>query len=89
MLEKLENQMEISKNKTYQELFKQQDDNPSIGIILCPEKDDLEVEYALKTSNKPIGVAEYSLTQELPEQLKGKIPTKEEIKRMLTMYNKS
>ena len=66
--------------------IRQEDDNPSIGIILCPEKDDIEVEYALRTSNKPIGVAEYKLTHELPEQLKGKIPTKEEIKRLLTKY---
>lgn len=63
--------------------IKQNDDNPSIGMILCPEKDDIEVEYALKTSNKPIGVAEYKLTHELPEILKGKIPTKEEIKQLL------
>jgi len=58
---------------------KENDDNPSIGIILCPEKDDIEVEYALRASNKPIGVAEYKLTHQLPEKLKGKIPTKEEI----------
>ena len=59
--------------------IKEGDDNPSIGIILCPEKDDIEVEYALRASNKPIGVSEYRLTHELPEKLKGKIPTKEEI----------
>lgn len=65
---------------------KQKDDNPSIGIILCPEKDDIEVEYALKTSNKPIGVSEYKFTNELPEKLKGKIPTKDEIKNLLSKY---
>ena len=59
--------------------IKEENDNPSIGIILCPEKDDIEVEYALRASNKPIGVSEYKLTQELPEKLRGKIPTKEEI----------
>ena len=59
--------------------IKEENDNPSIGIILCPEKDDIEVEYALRASNKPIGVSEYRLTQQLPERLKGKIPTKEEI----------
>ncbi len=47
---------------------KQPDDNPSIGIILCPIKDNIEVEYALRTSNKPIGVAEYKLTNKLPEK---------------------
>jgi predicted nuclease of restriction endonuclease-like (RecB) superfamily len=63
---------------------KQPDDNPSIGIILCPIKDNLEVEYALRTSNKPIGVSEYKLTHRLPEKLKGKVPTTKELKQMLT-----
>ena len=70
------------------EKVKQEDDNPTIGIILCPEKDDIEVEYALRTSDKPIGVAEYRLTHELPEKLKGKIPTAEEIKKRLTKYKR-
>ena len=63
---------------------KQPDDNPSIGIILCPTKDSIEVEYSLRTNIKPIGVAEYKLTHELPKQLKGKVPTEKELKRMLT-----
>lgn len=63
---------------------KQPDDNPSIGIILCPTKDNLEVEYALRTSNKPIGVSEYKLTHRLPEKFKGKVPTSKELKLMLT-----
>jgi len=60
--------------------LKQVDDNPTIGIILCPEKDNFEVEFALKSYNKPIGVAEYKLTKELPENLKGKFPTVDEIR---------
>ena len=51
------------------------DDNPSIGIILCAEKDDVEVEYALRTKRNPIGVAVYRLQSELPGNLKGKLPT--------------
>ena len=43
--------------------LKQKDDNPSIGIILCPTKDDKEVEFVLNLIHKPIGVAEYMLTQ--------------------------
>ena len=62
---------------------KQKEDNPSIGIILCPTKDDLEVEYALRISSKPIGVSEYKLTKELPSELKGKVPTSQEMKKML------
>jgi predicted nuclease of restriction endonuclease-like (RecB) superfamily len=51
------------------------DDRPSIGIILCAEKDNLEVEYALKTKANPIGVAAYRLQPTLPANLKGKLPT--------------
>ena len=64
---------------------KQADDNPSIGIILCPTKDSIEVEYSLRSSSKPIGVSEYKLTHELPSKLKGKVPTAKELKQMLTM----
>lgn len=51
------------------------DDRPSIGIILCAEKDSLEVEFALKTKANPIGVAEYQLQAKLPAELKGKLPS--------------
>ena len=51
------------------------DDKPSIGIILCAEKDDVEVEFALKTKANPIGVAEYVLSEKLPSEFKGKLPT--------------
>ena len=51
------------------------DDAPSIGIILCAEKDDIEVEYALKSKANPIGVAEYQLQGRLPAQYKGRLPT--------------
>lgn len=63
---------------------KQVDDNPSIGIILCPVKDNIEVEYSLRTSSKPIGVSEYKLTHTLPDKLKGKLPNEKELKQMLT-----
>ncbi|MGB0522619.1 MAG: PDDEXK nuclease domain-containing protein, partial [Flammeovirgaceae bacterium] len=68
--------------------IKQDDDNPTIGIILCPEKDDIEVEYALRNTNKPIGVSEYKLTHQLPENLKGKIPTSEELKALMNKIRK-
>lgn len=53
-------------------------ENPSIGIILCAEKDNLEVEYALRTVGKPIGVAEYHLTRRLPVRFKGQLPSPKE-----------
>jgi len=63
---------------------KQPEDNPSIGIILCPTKDNIEVEYTLRTNTKPIGISEYRLTHELPKKLKGKVPSSKELKQMLT-----
>ena len=55
------------------------DDQPSIGIILCAEKDDVEVEYALRTKHNPIGVAVYQLQSKLPGELKGKLPTAKQL----------
>ncbi|MEK9150381.1 MAG: PDDEXK nuclease domain-containing protein [Candidatus Desantisbacteria bacterium] len=51
-----------------------EDENPPIGIILCADKDDIVVEYALRSVKKPIGVAEYYLTKRLPKYLAGKLP---------------
>jgi YhcG PDDEXK nuclease domain len=55
------------------------DDAPSIGIILCAEKDNLEVEFALKSKANPIGVAEYQLKAALPARLRGKLPTPKQL----------
>jgi predicted nuclease of restriction endonuclease-like (RecB) superfamily len=55
------------------------DDGPSIGIILCAEKDDVEVEFALKTKANPIGVAEYVLSEKLPSEFRGKLPTAKQL----------
>jgi len=59
------------------------DENPSIGIIICKEKKRTTVEYALKESNQPIGVATYKLTESLPNDLKGLLPTAQEISQRL------
>jgi predicted nuclease of restriction endonuclease-like (RecB) superfamily len=67
------------------EQLKQDDDNPSIGILLVPDKDHLEVEYALKVASKPIGVAEYKVTKELPKNIKGNLPTKAEWAQILRL----
>ncbi len=59
------------------------DENPSIGIIICKEKKRTTVEYALKESNQPIGIATYKLTESLPNDLKGMLPTPSEISQRL------
>lgn len=60
------------------EFIKDENDQPTIGIILCKNKDDFEVEFALKDVNKPIGVSEYRYT-ELPENIKAELPTIKEL----------
>jgi len=60
-------------------------DQPSIGIILCAEKDDVEVEYALRTKANPIGVAAYELQSKLPGELKGKLPTAKQLADVVRM----
>lgn len=60
-------------------------DQPSIGIILCAEKDDVEVEYALRTKSNPIGVAAYTLQSKLPGELKGRLPTAKQLADVVRM----
>lgn len=57
------------------DLVKSKDDNPSIGILLCKSANSIVVEYALKDNKSPIGVAQYTLQDELPEEMRGKLPT--------------
>ena len=59
--------------------LRREGDNPTIGLLLCKDKDRLVAEYALKDINKPIAVADYLLTKAIPEDLKGALPTIKEI----------
>lgn len=59
------------------------EENPSIGIILCKSKKKTIVEYALKESNKPIGVATYQLVSTVPQELKNQLPDPEQVAKLL------
>lgn len=63
------------------DLIRGQDDQPTIGMILCKRKNRIIVEYALRDNFKPIGVANYQtkILNSLPENLKGSLPSIEEI----------
>lgn len=61
------------------DMLKMEEDNPSIGILLCKEKNKVKAEYALKDINKPIGISEYELIKAIPEDLKSNLPSVEEI----------
>lgn len=63
--------------------IKMEHENPSIGIIICKNKNRTVVEYALNDSYKPIGVATYQMRDTLPEKMKDLLPSPEEIKKRL------
>ena len=69
--------------------IKTTEDQPSIGIILCKNKNKVEVEYALQGMSKPIGVSEFTLTQALPNELKSTLPTVEEFEIELNKISES
>ena len=68
------------------EQIKLPEENSSIGIIICKNKDKTYVEYALKQSNAPIGVATYHLRNTLPEEMKAMLPEPEEIVKRLSIF---
>ena len=57
-------------------------DNPTIGLILCEDKKNITVEYAIEGINKPMGVSQFKLTEKLPENLKKFLPTPEELTKL-------
>jgi predicted nuclease of restriction endonuclease-like (RecB) superfamily len=60
-------------------LIKESDDKPTIGLLLCRDKNNIEAEFSLRDLNKPIGISEFQLTEIIPEELKSSLPTIEEI----------
>ena len=64
--------------------MKTEKDNPTIGILICKDKDDVVAEYALDDISQPIGIAEYELTKVLREEFKSSLPTVEEIESELS-----
>lgn len=61
------------------DLVKDETDGPSIGLILCKEKDKFSAQYSLKDINKPIGVSSFETSEILPKDLLDKLPSEEEL----------
>lgn len=59
-------------------LRKEGRDNPTIGLLICKEKDRIQAQYALESSSQPIAISEYDLEKFYPEKLEGTMPTIEE-----------
>ena len=64
-------------------ILKKEEDNPSIGLLLCKSKNNLVAEYSLKDISKPIGVSEYKVIGSLPDALKEQLPSVEDIQKRI------
>ncbi len=64
-------------------ILKKEQDNPSIGLLLCKSKNNVVAEYSLKDISKPIGVSEYKITSSLPDDLEKQLPSVEDIQRRI------
>lgn len=69
-------------------LKKEGRDNPTIGLLICRQKDSLLAQYALEGTNLPLGISEYELSKLYPEKVEGTIPTIEEIEAKLGNIDK-
>lgn len=69
------------------EKIKLPDENPSIGIIICKNKDRTRVEYILRSTSKPIGVATYSFYDTLPASLRSLLPSPDEIAAVVAKFD--
>ncbi|KAF5424458.1 MAG: putative nuclease of restriction endonuclease-like (RecB) superfamily, DUF1016 family [Candidatus Methanomarinus sp.] len=70
-------------------ILKSEQDNTTIGILICKSKNDTVVEYALKDVHKPIGVSEYIITKNLPDEFRSSLPSIEEIEAELSGEDES
>lgn len=62
---------------------KQEDENPSIGLILCRKADRNMVEYVIQDYDKPMGVATYTTSRDMPERLRNALPDIEDLRKLL------
>ena len=66
------------------EQIKSDIDNPTIGLLICRTKDNIEAKYSLESSSQPIGISEYTFSKLLPENFKSSLPSIEEIEKELS-----
>ena len=69
------------------ELMKQPDDNPTIGLLICKSKDDTVVEWSFRGMNRPLGVAEYQLKEFISEKAAKLLPSESELQSLIDTYN--
>ena len=63
--------------------MRHQDDNPTIGLLICKTKDEVVAKYTLENTNQPIGISEYQLAKSFPKDFRSSLPSIEEIEKEL------
>ena len=71
------------------EQLKKEYDNPTIGLLLCRDKDRLTVDYSLKSTNVPIGVSSFEIEKYIPKDILEKLPTEEDINFHMNIENEN
>jgi len=71
------------------DMIKSEKDNPTIGLILCKGKSEVVAEYSLQGYKSPTGIAEYTLSEMIPEKIKSELPSIEEIEEKLQDIDKT
>jgi YhcG PDDEXK nuclease domain len=66
------------------DLFRPEPDAPTIGLLLCESHRSAIVKYTLRSVEKPIGVSSYRVTRELPQPIRGEVPTVEDLQAVVT-----
>ncbi len=64
-------------------ILKKATDKPTIGLLICKDKDEILAKYTIENFNQPIGISEYELNKLIPENFKGTLPTIQEIEEEL------
>ena len=72
-------------------ILKEENDGPTIGLLICKTKDNILAKYASESSKEPIGISEYQLSKLLPDNFKGTLPSieeiEEELKRIFSIFS--
>ena len=69
--------------------LKTEHDNPTIGLLICKDKDNIEAQYSLEGYNLPLGISQYELTKLIPNEIKSTLPTIEEIESTLEQLSET
>ncbi|MBD5205374.1 MAG: DUF1016 domain-containing protein [Bacteroidales bacterium] len=68
--------------------LKTEHDNPTIGLLICKDKANIDAQYSLEAYNLPLGISQYELSKLIPNEIKSSLPSIEEIESTLEQLSK-